>query len=84
MLGRADSREARERYVACAETVSLCLAGDPGSTRFFLSLEDTLFRIFGGDRIRTLMTAFSVEDLPIESEMLTNALSEAQRKGERP
>ncbi|KAL8139048.1 hypothetical protein V2J09_005049 [Rumex salicifolius] len=56
--------------------------GDPGSTRFFLSLEDNIFRIFGGDRIQGLMKAFRVEDLPIESQMLTKALDEAQRKVE--
>ena len=54
--------------------------GDPGSTRYFLSLEDNLFRIFGGDRIQNLMKTFGVADLPIESKMLTNSLSEAQRK----
>jgi len=56
--------------------------GDPGSTRYFLSLEDNLFRIFGGDRIKGLMSAFRIEDLPIESGMLTSALDEAQRKVE--
>ncbi|XP_022945327.1 protein translocase subunit SecA, chloroplastic [Cucurbita moschata] len=56
--------------------------GDPGSSRFFLSLEDNIFRIFGGDRIQGLMRAFRVEDLPIESQMLTKALDEAQRKVE--
>ncbi|CAI0470091.1 unnamed protein product [Linum tenue] len=57
--------------------------GDPGSSRFFLSLEDNIFRIFGGDRIQVgLMKAFRVEDLPIESQMLTKALDEAQRKVE--
>ncbi|PSC72357.1 translocase subunit chloroplastic [Micractinium conductrix] len=56
--------------------------GDPGSTRYFLSLEDNLFRIFGGDRIKGLMSAFRIEDLPIESQMLTSALDEAQRKVE--
>ncbi|URD85451.1 translocase subunit SecA, partial [Musa troglodytarum] len=54
--------------------------GDPGGSRFFLSLEDNLFRVFGGDRIQGLMRAFRVEDLPIESTMLTKALDEAQRK----
>ena len=34
--------------------------GDPGSTRYFLSLEDNLFRIFGGDRIKGMMDAFKV------------------------
>ena len=57
-----------------------CRQGDPGSTRYFLSLEDNLFRIFGGDRIKGLMSAFQVEDLPIESGMLTKSLDEAQRK----
>ncbi|KAJ9543134.1 hypothetical protein OSB04_022841 [Centaurea solstitialis] len=56
--------------------------GDPGSSRFFLSLEDNIFRIFGGDRIQGLMKAFRVEDLPIESKILTKALDEAQRKVE--
>jgi preprotein translocase subunit SecA len=56
--------------------------GDPGSSRFFLSLEDNIFRIFGGDRIQGLMRAFRVEDLPIESQMLTKALDEAQKKVE--
>ncbi|KAJ4765987.1 Protein translocase subunit SecA [Rhynchospora pubera] len=56
--------------------------GDPGSSRFFLSLEDNIFRIFGGDRVQGLMRAFRVEDLPIESQMLTKALDEAQRKVE--
>lgn len=56
--------------------------GDPGSTRFFLSLEDNIFRIFGGDRIQALMKAFRVEDLPIESKMLTRSLDEAQKKVE--
>lgn len=56
--------------------------GDPGSTRYFLSLEDNLFRIFGGDRIKNMMSAFQVADLPIESKMLTKSLDEAQRKVE--
>jgi preprotein translocase subunit SecA len=56
--------------------------GDKGSTRFFLSLEDKIFRMFGGDRVKAMMSAFRVEDLPIESQMLTSALNEAQRKVE--
>ncbi len=57
--------------------------GDPGSTRFFLSLEDNLLRIFGGNRVATLMDAFRVEeDMPIESGMLTKALENAQQKVE--
>ncbi|HLP90537.1 MAG TPA: preprotein translocase subunit SecA [Nostocaceae cyanobacterium] len=57
--------------------------GDPGSTRFFLSLEDNLLRIFGGDRVAGLMRAFNVEeDMPIESGMLTRSLEGAQKKVE--
>lgn len=57
--------------------------GDPGSTRFFLSLEDNLLRIFGGDRVARLMDAFNVEeDMPIESGMLTRSLEGAQKKVE--
>ncbi len=57
--------------------------GDPGSTRFFLSLEDNLLRIFGGDRVAGLMQMFRVEeDMPIESGMLTRSLEGAQRKVE--
>ncbi|MEO0373991.1 MAG: preprotein translocase subunit SecA [Cyanobacteria bacterium P01_A01_bin.17] len=57
--------------------------GDPGSTRFFLSLEDNLLRIFGGDRVAGLMDAFRVEeDMPIESRILTGSLENAQKKVE--
>lgn len=57
--------------------------GDPGSTRFFLSLQDNLLRIFGGDRVAGLMDAFHVdEDMPIESGLLTRSLENAQKKVE--
>ncbi|EGJ34254.1 MULTISPECIES: preprotein translocase subunit SecA [Moorena] len=57
--------------------------GDPGSTRFFLSLEDNLLRIFGGDRVAKMMDMFRVEeDMPIESGMLTSSLENAQKKVE--
>ena len=57
--------------------------GDPGSTRFFLSLEDNLLRIFGGERVASLMNAFRVEDdMPIESALLTRSLEGAQKKVE--
>jgi preprotein translocase subunit SecA len=57
--------------------------GDPGSTRFFLSLEDNLLRIFGGDRVAKLMEMMRVEeDMPIESGMLTRSLEGAQKKVE--
>jgi preprotein translocase subunit SecA len=57
--------------------------GDPGSTKFFLSLQDNLLRIFGGDRVERLMEMFRVEeDMPIESKMLTSSLEGAQKKVE--
>ncbi|MBO1347892.1 MAG: preprotein translocase subunit SecA [Hormoscilla sp. GUM202] len=57
--------------------------GDPGSTRFFLSLQDNLLRIFGGDRVAGMMDMFRVEeDMPIESKMLTRSLEGAQKKVE--
>ena len=57
--------------------------GDNGSTRFFLSLQDNLLRIFGGDRVAQIMALMKVEDdMPIESRMLTNSLEGAQKKVE--
>jgi preprotein translocase subunit SecA len=57
--------------------------GDPGSSRFFLSLEDNLLRIFGGDKIVTLMDNLRVEeDVPIESSFLNKSLESAQKKVE--
>ncbi|MBC6421528.1 MAG: preprotein translocase subunit SecA [Hormoscilla sp. SP12CHS1] len=57
--------------------------GDPGSTRFFLSLQDNLLRIFGGDGVARMMDMFRVEeDMPIESKMLTRSLEGAQKKVE--
>lgn len=57
--------------------------GDPGSSRFFLSLEDNLFRIFGGDRISSMMDTLRVEEsTPIESTLLTKSLESAQKKVE--
>lgn len=57
--------------------------GDPGSSRFFLSLEDNLLRIFGGDRIANLMETLRVEeDVPIESGLLNTSLESAQKKVE--
>jgi len=55
--------------------------GDPGSTQFFVSLEDDLMRIFGGDRIKSLMTALKIpEDEPIQAGMLSGAIESAQEK----
>jgi preprotein translocase subunit SecA len=57
--------------------------GDPGSSRFFLSLEDNLLRIFGGDRIGKLMDSLKVDDdIPIESMLLNTSLESAQKKVE--
>jgi preprotein translocase subunit SecA len=57
--------------------------GDPGSSRFFLSLEDNLLRIFGGDRIVNLMNSLQIDDnIPIESILLTKSLESAQKKVE--
>lgn len=57
--------------------------GDPGETRFYLSLEDDLMRLFGGDRLKAWMDKLNVgEDEPIHSRMVTNAIESAQRKVE--
>ena len=57
--------------------------GDPGSTRFFLSLEDNLMRIFGGEKIANLMSMLNVpEDTPIESSIITRQIQSAQKKVE--
>ena len=53
--------------------------GDPGETRFYISLEDDLMRLFGGDRIQSMMERFDLdEDTPIENKMLTKAIENAQ------
>lgn len=57
--------------------------GDPGSSQFFLSLEDDLMRIFGGERLKGMMKALNIpDDQPIESGIVTKALVEAQKKVE--
>ena len=57
--------------------------GDPGSTRFFLSLEDNLMRIFGGDKLVSLMNMMNVEEnMAIESGIITKQIQSAQRKVE--
>ena len=53
--------------------------GDPGETRFYISLEDDLMRLFGGERINNMMERFDLdEDTPIENKMLTKAIENAQ------
>ena len=55
--------------------------GDPGASRFFLSLEDDLMRIFGGDRVQSLMDSLGLdEDVPIENKLITNTIESAQKK----
>ncbi len=57
--------------------------GDPGSSRFFLSLEDDLMRIFGGDRLKGLMLKLGMEeDIPIEHGMVTRSIERAQKQVE--
>lgn len=57
--------------------------GDPGETRFYLSLEDDLMRLFGGERLKAMMDRLNVaDDEPIHSKMVTNAIESAQRKVE--
>ncbi|MFA6587757.1 MAG: preprotein translocase subunit SecA [Patescibacteria group bacterium] len=57
--------------------------GDPGSSQFFLSLEDDLMRIFGGDRVKGLMERLGVpEDMPIENKMISRSIEGAQKKVE--
>ena len=55
--------------------------GDPGASRFFLSLEDDLMRIFGGERVQNLMDSLGLEeDVPIENKLITNTIESAQKK----
>ena len=55
--------------------------GDPGESLFFLSLEDDLMRLFGGDRINAMMEALKVdENTPIQSKMLANVIESSQKK----
>jgi preprotein translocase subunit SecA len=55
--------------------------GDPGSSQFFLSLEDDLMRIFGGEKVKNLMSILKIpEDQPIETKLVSRAIEEAQSK----
>ena len=55
--------------------------GDPGASRFFLSLQDDLMRLFGGERITTVMNTLKTpDDMPIEAKMITNTIESAQKK----
>jgi len=58
--------------------------GDPGSSRFFLSLDDDLMRIFGGDRLKNAMQKLGMEEnVPIESGMVSRAIERAQKQVEQ-
>ena len=58
--------------------------GDPGSSRFFLALDDDIMRLFGGDQVSKLMTFFNIpEDQPLEHGMVTRAIEQAQSKVEQ-
>ena len=57
--------------------------GDEGESRFYLSLEDDLMRLFGGDRVTSVMNTMNVsEDIPLESKMLSNVIESSQRRVE--
>ena len=57
--------------------------GDPGASRFYLSLEDDLMRLFGGERLSNMMNALNTpEDMPIESKMVSKSIESAQKKKE--
>ena len=57
--------------------------GDPGKSRFYLSTEDDLMRLFGGERMQSIMDRLNVEEnVPIENKMLSNTIESAQRKVE--
>ncbi len=57
--------------------------GDPGNTQFFVSLEDDLMRLFGGERISTIMDTLKVEEnIPLENAMLSKTIEGAQKKKE--
>jgi preprotein translocase subunit SecA len=56
--------------------------GDPGVSRFFLSLDDNLLRLFGGPKIQTFLQSQLIDDTPLESNMLTKSLDSAQQQVE--
>ena len=57
--------------------------GDPGSSQFFVSMEDDLMRIFGGDRLKNLMNSLGLpDDMPIENKLISRSIESAQRRVE--
>ncbi len=58
--------------------------GDPGSSRFYLSLEDDLMRMFGGDQVKGVMERFSIdEDYPLQARLVSNMIEQSQHTGGR-
>ena len=57
--------------------------GDPGESRFYLSLEDDLMRLFGGERLQSVMDTLGAdENMPIDSKMVSRSIESAQKKKE--
>ena len=57
--------------------------GDPGKSRFYISLEDELMRLFGGERLQMIMSRMNIDaNTPIEAGMVSNSIESAQKKGE--
>ena len=56
--------------------------GDPGTSQFFLSLDDNLLRLFGGSKIQTFLQSQMLDDSPLESNILSKSLDSAQQKVE--
>ena len=70
-----------ESTTSCADVPGR--QGDPGVSRFYLSLEDDLMRLFGGERVTTIMnTLRTPEDMPIESKMISNVIESSQKRVE--
>ncbi len=58
--------------------------GDPGSSRFYLSLEDDLMRMFGGEQVKGVMERFSIdEDYPLQARLVTNMIEQFPAPGRR-
>jgi len=56
--------------------------GDPGSTQFYVSMEDDLMRIFGGDRMKGLMNTLRLpDDQPIQHKLISRSIEQSQKKG---
>ena len=73
--------EAEAEEVRAAGGLFIIGQGDPGASRFYLSLEDDLMRLFGGDRVQGLMGTLGIdEDTPIENRMITSTIESAQKK----